>query len=81
MVDDKIGLTPKQREVYDFIVMYNQAYGVFPSVREIMAGKIQESQIIVSRSSPASVQRIITEIENRGWVRRAAARSRALQLL
>ena len=45
-MNKKIGLTPTQFEVYNFIVAYHNNEGVYPTVREIGKGTIDGEKII-----------------------------------
>lgn len=78
---DKVGLTMKQQEVYDFLRMYHKVHGVFPTVREISSGQIEGQQVIRARASHTSVQRMLKAIQERGWITVMPMRGRAIKLL
>ena len=54
---DKIGLTAKQKQVFEFLRMYHRTYGVFPSTREIAHGKI-DGQVILNKRVESNVQEV-----------------------
>ena len=47
----KQGLTPRQSDIYRFLVAYHKEYGVYPSMREIAEGKIEGEQVITKVSA------------------------------
>lgn len=63
-------MTGKTQEVYEFIVQYNKANSIAPSVREIADG--------IGLRSPASVQRYIEILTAEGMVRHAKGKIRTL---
>lgn len=80
MTDQKIGLTRRQREVYDFLIMHYKEFGYFPTTREILTGKINGKQVMTARTGTNSVHRMLTEMESKGWIRKRTG-ARALQIL
>ncbi|MDQ7792822.1 MAG: transcriptional repressor LexA [bacterium] len=66
-------LTPKQREILAFIKRELQEKGYPPSVREICRA--------VGLRSPSTVHGYLTGLEERGLVRREAAKPRAMEVL
>jgi SOS-response transcriptional repressor LexA len=78
---DKVGLTPVQQEVYDFLRLYHKEYGVFPTVKELCSGKIDGEQIIKPRSSTNGMHRILKGLEERQWIEIMPMRGRAIKLL
>jgi repressor LexA len=65
-------LTPKQREVLEWIQQYLQHHQTMPSRREIALG--------LGLSSPATIQQHIEALEQKGFLKRGETReSRALQ--
>ena len=41
-MDNKIGLTITQKQIYDFIIAFHKEEGVYPTVREICKGRIDD---------------------------------------
>jgi len=66
-------LTPRQREILAFIKRQIREKGYPPSVREICQA--------VGLSSPSTVHGYLDRLEERGLVRRAPAKPRALEVL
>ena len=69
-MDNKIGLTITQKQVFDFLIAYHKEEGVFPTVREICKGQLDDQQILKKRNSPTSVSRLLHDIAKRGWIER-----------
>ena len=65
-------LTPKQQEIYDFIVSFSDEHGYPPSVREIGQA--------VGLKSPSTVHFHMKGLENAGAITRAAGKTRAMTL-
>ncbi len=65
-------LTPKQQEIYDFIVTFSEDHGYPPSVREIGQA--------VGLKSPSTVHFHMKGLENAGVLTRAAGKTRAMTL-
>jgi SOS-response transcriptional repressor LexA len=68
-----IGLTPKQRQLYDFIAAEIVVKGVAPTIREMMVG--------VGSRSTGRVAEMLLALEERGCVRRIHSRHRAIELV
>jgi SOS-response transcriptional repressors (RecA-mediated autopeptidases) len=66
------GLTPKQRQVYRYIVLETER-GRSPSYREIAAA--------VGLKSKGGIARLVRGLEKRGHIRRLPDRARALEPL
>ena len=64
---DKIGLTAKQKQVFEFLKMYHKTYGVFPSTREIAQGKI-DGQTILKKRPLSTAHGLIKNLQKRGWI-------------
>jgi len=77
----KMGLTPKQQQVYDFLRVYHKVNGYFPSVREIGVGKIDGQQVLPERTSPTSVHRYLAVLKERGWIDMMPGKARSITLL
>ena len=65
-------LTPKQQEIYDYIVQFTEDNGYPPSVREIGQA--------VGLKSPSTVHFHIKGLENAGVITKAAGKTRAMTL-
>ena len=65
-------LTPKQQEIYDYIVQFTQDKGYPPSVREIGQA--------LGLKSPSTVHFHIKGLENAGALTKAAGKTRAMTL-
>lgn len=65
-------LTPKQKEIFDFIVDTVATHGYPPSVREICAA--------VGLKSPSTVHAHLTALERAGLISRDAGKTRAITL-
>jgi repressor LexA len=68
-----MGLTAKQRELYDFIAATIAEKGVAPSFGEMLAA--------TGRTSKNNVHRLLTGLEERGYIRRIPVHARAIELL
>ena len=65
-------LTPKQAEIYDFILQYTKDHGYPPSVREI--------GFAVNLKSPSTVHFHMKKLEAEGYIRKADGKTRAISL-
>lgn len=65
-------LTPKQAEIYDFILQYTKEHGYPPSVREIGAA--------VQLKSPSTVHFHMKKLEAEGYIHKADGKTRAISL-
>jgi len=65
-------LTPKQAEIYQFILQFTQAHGYPPSVREIGAA--------VGLKSPSTVHFHMKNLEALGYIQKADGKTRAISL-
>ena len=63
-------LTPKQQEIYDYIVSFTESHGYPPSVREIGQA--------VGLKSPSTVHFHIKGLENAGVLTKAAGKTLSL---
>jgi len=77
----KAGLTPKQRQVFDFLRLYHKTKGYYPSVREIGVGQIDGQQVIQQRTSPTSVHRYLVALQERGWINVLPGKPRSITIL
>jgi SOS-response transcriptional repressor LexA len=77
---DKIPLTPKQKEILDFITIFYNSYHYMPTQKEIGEGYIGDNQTIKSRTARAAGV-ALNRLEQRGWIKIAKGKARAIQLL
>ena len=68
-----MALTPRQREVYDFVGRFIEVRGYAPTMAEI-AEKF-------GLRSPATVHQLLSALESEGLIRRVAHASRAIELV
>ena len=66
-------LTPRQREVYDYIRRFAEVHGYAPTIAEIRAH--------LGLSSPATVHQLLTVLEREGLIRRIKHASRGIELV
>lgn len=66
-------LTRRQEEILNFIKKYIVSYGYPPTVREI--GKA------IGVSSPATIHAHLTNLENKGFIKKEETKNRAIELL
>ena len=67
-----MALTPRQKEVLDFLVQFSEEHGYAPSFEEIASG--------VGLASLATVHKHITALEQKGYVRRRFNESRSIEI-
>ena len=65
-------LTPKQAEIYEYILQFTKEHGYPPSVREISAA--------VNLKSPSTVHFHMKKLEAEGYIRKADGKTRAISL-
>jgi len=66
-------LTPRQREVYNFICRFQEAHGYAPTIAEIRAH--------LGLSSPATVHQLLSTLEREGLIRRIPNVSRGIEIV
>ena len=76
----KFGMTPKQKQVYDFLIAYQKTYGVYPSTAEIAAGEIDGRQILPKRHKSACWH-LMTRLKQRGYIEVLPYTTRGLRVL
>ncbi|NLV16175.1 MAG: transcriptional repressor LexA [Syntrophomonadaceae bacterium] len=72
-MDNRGDLTKRQQQILDYLQSHLKAHGYPPSVREI--GKA------VGLSSSSTVHLHLTQMEEKGWIRRDPSKPRALEIL
>lgn len=80
-VDGRMTLTVNQREVYTFLRLFVRTHGVCPSHREICAGYINNEKFTTKTRWPSTVNRILGQLEKRGWIEREKYEARAIRFL
>jgi SOS-response transcriptional repressor LexA len=68
-----MGLTPRQRQLLDFIRAEVKAKGIAPSIREMQAA--------LDFKSGSGITRLLEGLEDRGAIRRKFHRARAIELV
>lgn len=68
----KYNLTDRQKQIFDYMVLYYKANGVTPTQREV-AEELDISQ--------ASIAKHLAAIERRGWIKRSNGMKNALVIL
>lgn len=66
-------LTPRQREVYEYIRRFSDVHGFAPTIAEIRAH--------LGLSSPATVHQLISALEREGLIRRIKHASRGIEVV
>ena len=77
----KLGLTKRQKDIYDFLILFHKVHGIYPTVREISEGKIDGEQLLKLKKGHSSTHRILACLQERGWISIAPGRSRAIIVL
>ena len=80
-MSEKIGLSLKQKELFNFLVRFHKVYGVYPTVREILKGEIDVLKVMPRRVNPTNIYTILKAIEERKWIERLPGKSRAIRVL
>ncbi len=68
-----MGLTPQMAKALAFLKSYSAARGVMPSLDEIRAE--------IGQASKSGAHRVLTALEERGYIRRMAGKQRAIELI
>ncbi|NLW44166.1 MAG: transcriptional repressor LexA [Syntrophomonadaceae bacterium] len=69
----RAALTPRQQEIFDYLQTHTKKYGYPPSVREIGQA--------LGLSSSSTVHVHLTQLEDKGWIRRDPSKPRAIEIL
>ena len=70
---DKLGLTPKQKKVYDLIVNFIESNGFSPSYEEIKQ--------LINSNSKSHVHALVHQLKNRGWIYFGKGRNRSISVV
>jgi len=66
-------LTPRQREIYDYLCRFTEAHGYAPTIAEIRAH--------FKLRSPATVHHLLSTLEREGLIRRIPHASRGIEIV
>lgn len=77
----KIGLTPKQQQVYDFLRLFHKVNGYYPTMRQIGEGVIDGEQVMPRRPSANSSSKFLDALVERGWIEKLPGRANAIRML
>ena len=70
---NKLGLTPKQKKVYDLIVNFIDSNGFSPSYEEIKQ--------LINSNSKSHVHRFVHQLKKRGWIDFGKGRNRSISVV
>ena len=70
---NKLGLTPRQKKVYDIIVDFIKANGYSPSYEEIKQ--------LIGSNSKSHVHRFVHQLKQRGWIDFGKGRNRSIYVV
>ena len=70
---DKLGLTPKQKKMYDLIVNFINSNGFSPSYEELKQ--------LINSNSKSHVHALIHQLKNRGWINLGKGRNRSISVV
>jgi SOS-response transcriptional repressor LexA len=68
----KFGLTPRQQEIYDALVLHHETTGQMPTIRELATA---------CTSWPGSIHALLRSLEDKGWISRLEGRERGIALI
>ena len=72
-IPNKLGLTPKQKKVYDLIVNFIDSNGFSPSYEEIKQ--------LINSNSKSHVHKFVHQLKNRGWIDFGKGRNRSISVV
>ncbi|MGI6513501.1 MAG: transcriptional repressor LexA [Syntrophomonadaceae bacterium] len=72
-MNSKTALTARQQEIFDYLQTHIKKHGYPPSVREIGQA--------LGLSSSSTVHAHLTQLEDKGWIRRDPTKPRAIEIL
>jgi SOS-response transcriptional repressor LexA len=70
---NKLGLTPKQKIVYDIIVDFIKVNGYSPSYEELKQ--------LINSNSKSNVHRFVHQLRKRGWIYFGKGRNRSIMVV
>jgi repressor LexA len=68
----KYGLTPRQQEIYDALVLHHKKTGMMPTVRELASA---------ANSHPGAIHHLLGSLQDKGYIARLPGRCRGLSLI
>tara|TARA_R110002153_G_scaffold129813_1_gene278566 strand:+ start:2424 stop:2639 length:216 start_codon:yes stop_codon:yes gene_type:complete len=71
-MDNKASLTPRQRQIYDYMIEFMATHGYIPSQYKI-AEDFEISQPVIAVH--------LAKIEQRGWIKRAGGMANGITIL
>ena len=69
-IKNKLGLTPKQKKVYDLIVNFINSNGFSPSYEELKQ--------LINSNSKSHVHALVHQLKKRGWIDFGKGRNRSI---
>jgi len=69
-IKNKLGLTPKQKKVYDLIVSFINSNGFSPSYEELKQ--------LINSNSKSHVHALVHQLKKRGWIDFGKGRNRSI---
>ena len=70
---NKLGLTPKQKKVYDLIVNFINSNGFSPSYEELKQ--------LINSNSKSHVHALVHQLRQRGWIKFGKGRNRSISVV
>ena len=71
-IPNKLGLTPKQKKVYDLIVNFIDSNGFSPSYEELKQ--------LINSNSKSHVHALVHQLKKRGWIYFGKGRNRSISV-
>ena len=78
---DGFGFTDSQSDLLVFIIMFHKEFNIYPTIKEMMGGEINGSQIIKKRKWSYPISKMLLALEQRGRIKRLSGQSRAMKLI
>ena len=78
---EKIGLTHRQNQVLNFLIMYKKVHEVFPTLQEVALGELDGKQCLVKVNSVSGIHRILRDLVTRGWIEVRFGSERGIKIL
>ena len=70
---DKLGLTPKQKMMYDLIVNFINSNGFSPSYEELKQ--------LINSNSKSHIHALVHQLRKRGWINFGKGRNRSISVV
>ena len=78
---DNYGLTPDQSDILAYITMFHKEVNLYPTIKEMMSGQINGSQVIKKRNYSFPISKMLFALEQRGRIKRLKGYTRAMKLI